>query len=75
VFTVKHKAVGSIERYKTQLVAKGFIQTHGRDFHETFALVAKLNSIKVLLSLAANKYWILSSSSMSRMLFLMEIFT
>ncbi|TNV97790.1 hypothetical protein C5H24_12690, partial [Xylella fastidiosa] len=29
VFTVKHKADGTVERYKARLVAKGFTQTYG----------------------------------------------
>ena len=54
VFIVKHKADGSVGRYKVCLVAKGFAQTYGMDYEETFAPVAKMNSIRVLLSLAMN---------------------
>jgi hypothetical protein len=43
----------AVERYKACLVAEGFIKKEGLDYYKTFALVAKLTTVRCLLALAA----------------------
>ncbi|TYJ97018.1 Cysteine-rich RLK (receptor-like protein kinase) 8 [Cucumis melo var. makuwa] len=63
VLSPKWKAIvmeemGALEKNKTwDLFAKGFTQTYGTDYSATFSHVAKLNTVKVLLSVAVNKKW------------------
>lgn len=59
IFKVKYKADGSLDRYKARLVAKGFTQTLSIDFFHTYAPVAKMTIVRVILSLAAIQNWTL----------------
>ena len=45
VFTIIYHSNGSVARYKARLVARGYTQSYGIDHNETFAPVAKLNTI------------------------------
>ena len=57
VYSVKQNPEGKIERYKARLVARGYSQTYGIDYDKTFAPVAKMNTVRILVSCAANFGW------------------
>lgn len=59
VFKIKYKTDGTLDRYKARLVAKGFTQTHGLDYFQTFAPMAKMSTVQIVLSLAAIQKWTL----------------
>lgn len=48
---------GEVEKYKARLVAKGYTQKHGVDYTEVFAPVARLETVRLVVSLAAQKRW------------------
>ena len=55
VFKTKRDTDGKIFHYKARLVAQGFRQMKGLNFHETFAPVARMTSQRILIALAAAK--------------------
>ena len=57
VYKIKRDTEGNIILYRARIVAQGFTQRPGEDFFETFAPVAKIESIRLLLAIAAILDW------------------
>jgi hypothetical protein len=54
VYSIKLRFDGTLDRYKAQLVALGNRQEYGVDCEETFALVAKMTTVRTVISIAAS---------------------
>ena len=59
VFKTKFNDNGEVDKYKARLVAKGYCQQYGIDYVEIFAPVARLDTIRIVISLATQKAWVI----------------
>lgn len=57
VYKVKRDPGGNIVKHKARLVAKGYTQREGVDFEEVFAPVARMETVRIFLALAAHSGW------------------
>ena len=57
VYTIKVSPNGQVDRLKAHLVAKEYTQVYGSDYGDTFSPVAKIASIRLLLSMVVMYSW------------------
>jgi hypothetical protein len=57
VFKLKKDPSGAVVKHKARFFTKGYAQRVGVDFGEVFAPVARLDSVRLLLALAAQEGW------------------
>ena len=48
---------GNVQKHKERMVTRGFTQKHGIEFNETFACVARMDTIITVLATAAQHKW------------------
>ena len=57
MFKLKRNAEGEVVKHKARLVAKGYVHKQGIDYDEVFALVARIDTVKLILAMATNRGW------------------
>lgn len=57
LFGIKHKPDGSIDRYMTRLITKGFTQRPGLYYHSTLSPIGKPATVGLVLAIVAQCYW------------------
>ena len=57
VYTIKIGLDSRVDLFKAHLVAKGYTQIYDFYYYDTFSLVARIVSIRLLLSMAAMSSW------------------
>ena len=61
VYKTKRKPDGEILKFKARLVAQGYRQTFGLDFFETFSATVRIDSVRIIIAIAAHHGWIIIS--------------
>jgi hypothetical protein len=54
---VKWDEHGAVSKHMARLVVQGYMQQHGIDYDEVFKLVARLDSVRLLIALVVHEVW------------------
>ena len=57
VYTMKVGLDGQVDQLKDRFVAKGYTQQYDSDYYDTFSSIAKIASVRLLLSMVAMRSW------------------
>ncbi|KAF0928878.1 hypothetical protein E2562_010736 [Oryza meyeriana var. granulata] len=58
VFKLKRDEQGAVVKHKARIVAKGYIQQQGIGYDEVFAPITRMESVRMLLAVAAQRGWL-----------------
>lgn len=59
IYKIKNQANGKIERFKARLIAKGYSQQEGLDYHNTYSLFTKMVTVRCVIVVAISRGWCL----------------
>lgn len=57
IYKTKLNELGDVDKFKARLVVKGYAQEYGVDYTEVFAPVARMDTVRMIIALAAQKGW------------------
>lgn len=57
IYKTKLNEFGEVDKLKARLVAKGYAQKHGMDYTEVFAPVARMDTLRMIIAVAAQRSW------------------
>ena len=57
IYKTKLNELGEVDKYKARFVAKGYSQQQGVDFTEIYAPVARMDTVRMIVALAAQRGW------------------
>ncbi|CAA7032829.1 unnamed protein product [Microthlaspi erraticum] len=57
IYKTKFNELGEVDKFKARLVVKGYAQEYGVDYTEVFAAVARMDTVRMILAVAAHKGW------------------